>query len=180
MPVTFELAKAPVPAGASAVGVAVASDRVGEIDLPWPFLRAQGFEGKPDQVRRPRGDGADTDRRRRGRGGRARRRRDAPRGREPVRAGRRRETSRAGCTRRGRDAAPPRAGAQAFADGASLALYRFDRYKTDRATATSSSECVWVGRAAARRSRDGARPRSRGGRAASHSPATWSTRPAAS
>jgi hypothetical protein len=49
MTATLELAKE-VPSSASAIGVAVASDRVGQEDLDWAFLRAQGFEGKLDQV----------------------------------------------------------------------------------------------------------------------------------
>ena len=49
MSIAFEAARS-VPKAASAVGVAVPSDRFGQGDLPWSFLHDQGFEGKRDQI----------------------------------------------------------------------------------------------------------------------------------
>jgi leucyl aminopeptidase len=144
MAVNFELAKA-VPAGASAVGVAVASDRVGELDLPWSFLRAEGFEGKTDQVAVIPGDegpdiiavgvgeSADLD-------NTAMRRAAA----NLVRAGRRRESLASRLHEAWPENAPTAGLARAFADGASLALYRFDRYKSKGDT-DLVERVVWLG-----------------------------------
>jgi leucyl aminopeptidase len=131
MTLTFELSK-DVPAGASAVGVAVTREEFGRGDLDWDFLRAQGFEGERDQVtvladrHGPDtivvgvGSSADLDltalRRAAG---------------NLARAGRRRET----IASRLADAWPSSVdrarAARVVAEGASLALYRFDRYKTN-------------------------------------------------
>jgi leucyl aminopeptidase len=141
---TFELAKA-VPAAASAVGVAVASDHIGELDLPWAFLRAQGFEGKVDQIAViPGVDGPDTiavgvgDSA--GLDTAAMRRAAA----NMLRAARRRESVATRLHEAWPDSVPVAALARAFADGASLALYRFDRYKS-KGDVDVIERVVWVG-----------------------------------
>jgi leucyl aminopeptidase len=130
MTVTFELAKK-VPSSASAVGVAVPSDRVGHGELDWTFLRAQGFEGKVDQVAViANGKGPDAivvgvgpsdelDL--------AGLRRAAA---NLARAGRRRETVACQLADAWPDDTDKAAAARAVAEGACLALYRFTRYKS--------------------------------------------------
>jgi leucyl aminopeptidase len=49
MPVSFELVKEVTPE-VEAVVVPACSDRLGEGDADWSYLRARGFEGRPDQV----------------------------------------------------------------------------------------------------------------------------------
>jgi leucyl aminopeptidase len=144
MSITFELAK-DAPRHVGAIAVAVPSDRVGELMLPWEFLRSQGFEGKRDQVaviHDPEradtivigvGDSSDLDvttmRRAAAVLARAARRRDA-------------------VASRLHDAWPSDVSlahlAQAFAEGASLATYRFDRYKSS-GDADQLERMVWVG-----------------------------------
>ena len=131
MAVTFELARK-VPAGASAVGVAVTSDGFGTGDLDWDFLRAQGFEGKrdqtavladregPDTIVVGVGPSAALDTT-------ALRRAAA----NMARAGRRRETIASRLVDTWPSAIDKAQAARAVAEGASLALYRFDRYKTN-------------------------------------------------
>ncbi len=145
MPVTFELSKA-VPAGASAVGVAVPADRVGEIDLPWAFLRAQGFEGKADQVAVMPGD--DGPRHHRGRRRRCRPRSTPPPCGGPPRASCERDAAARTIASRLHESWPESVPAvdvaRAFADGASVALYRFDRYKTT-GNEDLVERVVWIG-----------------------------------
>lgn len=131
MSVTFELAKS-VPAGASAVGIAVATDRFGDGDLDWEFLRAQGFEAKRDQIavlsdrQGPDtivvgvGESSELDL--------IGLRRAAA---NLARAGRRRETIASRLVDSWPSDIDKSQAARALAEGASLALYRFDRYKTD-------------------------------------------------
>ncbi len=49
MAIAFELVKEP-PADVEAVVVPACSDQLGGGDTDWAYLRARGFEGKPDQV----------------------------------------------------------------------------------------------------------------------------------
>jgi leucyl aminopeptidase len=145
MSVTFELAKR-VPSGASAVGVAVPSDRVGKgRRLPWGFLRAQGFEGRPDQVAVIADeDGVDTIVVGVGESGAL----DAAAMRRAAanfaRAGRRRATLASRLHDAWGDTIPATTAARAFAEGASLAGYRFDRYKS-AGESDSLERVVWVG-----------------------------------
>jgi leucyl aminopeptidase len=131
MSLTFELAKA-VPKSASAVGVAVASDRIGERDLPWAFLRAQGFEGKRDQVAVVPGVDGAPDTIVVGVGESTELDLAALRRAAAVlaRAGRRRETLACQLADSWPDDVDAAEAARAVAEGVSLALYRFDRYKS--------------------------------------------------
>jgi leucyl aminopeptidase len=142
--VTFELGKS-APPSASAVGVAVASDRVGELALPWDFLRSQGFEGKRDQVAvLAAPDGPDTIVVGVGDSGAldlAALRRAAA---NLARAARRREAIASRLHEAWPDDIDKAGAARAFAEGASLALYRFDRFKTTGEPALLE-RIVWVG-----------------------------------
>jgi leucyl aminopeptidase len=144
MPITFELAKT-APRGVDAIAVAVPSDRVGELTLPWDFLRQQGFEAKRDQVavvHDPEradtivvgvGDSSALD-------DTAMRRAAAA----LARAARRREAVASRLHEAWPDDASQPHLAQAFAEGASLATYRFDRYKSSGET-DQLDRMVWVG-----------------------------------
>jgi leucyl aminopeptidase len=141
---TFELGKS-VPPSASAVGIAVASDRVGELALPWEFLRSQGFEGKldqlavvadsggPDTIVVGVGESSALDL--------AGLRRAAA---NLARAARRRDALASRLHEAWPDDTDKAAAARAFAEGASLALYRFDRFKTTGEPA-ALERIVWIG-----------------------------------
>jgi leucyl aminopeptidase len=132
MPVSFVLSDS-VPAEVDAIGVGVAADRLGEGDLPWDSLAAQGFEGKRDQVAVLAGTAGGVDTVVVGVGpsqdvdGEAIRRAAAC----LTRACGRREAIATHLL----DLAPPGSDrevlAQALAEGASLGTYRFDRYKSE-------------------------------------------------
>jgi leucyl aminopeptidase len=130
MSITFELSRS-VPAAVSAVGVAVASDRFGEGDLPWDFLRDQGFEAKRDQSAVvANADGPDTIVVGVGEAaalGLAELRRAAA---ILARAAKRRESIACRLADTWPDDIDRAAAARAVAEGAALGSYQFTRYKT--------------------------------------------------
>ncbi len=145
MSIAFEAARS-VPKAASAVGVAVPSDRFGQGDLPWSFLHDQGFEGKRDQIAViAEADGPDVIVVGVGESdalGLAELRRA---GAVFARAAKRREVVASRLAEAWPDDLDAAAAARAIAEGVALGLYRYDRYKSTNNDTTALERFVVVG-----------------------------------